>query len=60
MLQAEDVCCSIGQYWRAASLEGWKLFHDPNLTNEGGLILYSVKTFESLSYQNIYSIKDTH
>ena len=34
--QAEDVCCSIGQYWRAASLEGWKLFHDPNLKNEGG------------------------
>ena len=33
--QAEEVCCSIGQFWKAATLEGWKLFHDPNITDEG-------------------------
>ncbi|XP_065883036.1 nuclear pore complex protein Nup107-like isoform X2 [Dysidea avara] len=35
LAKAEEVCCSIGQYWKAATLEGWKLFHDPNITDEG-------------------------
>lgn len=28
--QAQDVCHEHGQAWRAATLEGWKLYHDPN------------------------------
>ena len=27
---AQDICIRVGQPWRAACLEGWKLFHDPN------------------------------
>ncbi|XP_060066692.1 nuclear pore complex protein Nup107-like [Ylistrum balloti] len=28
--EAQDICCEHGQAWRAATLEGWKLYHDPN------------------------------
>ena len=38
---AQDLCIRVGQPWRAACLEGWKLFHDPNYgkcsTGGGGL-----------------------
>ena len=27
---AQELCIKMGQAWRAAALEGWKLFHDPN------------------------------
>jgi len=27
---AQELCIRLGQPWRAATLEGWKLFHDPN------------------------------
>ncbi|XP_067027190.1 nuclear pore complex protein Nup107-like [Acropora muricata] len=33
--EAQDLCERSNQYWRAASLEGWKLWHDPNMN--GGL-----------------------
>ena len=29
-LSIQDLCIRLGQAWRAATLEGWKLFHDPN------------------------------
>ena len=29
--QAQELCIRCGQAWRAASLEGWKLYHDPNM-----------------------------
>lgn len=29
---AEEVCIHAGQSWRAALLEGWRLYHDPNYT----------------------------
>ncbi|XP_066920444.1 nuclear pore complex protein Nup107-like isoform X1 [Clytia hemisphaerica] len=28
--EAQKVCCDQGHYWRAASLDGWRLWHDPN------------------------------
>ncbi|XP_078310529.1 nuclear pore complex protein Nup107-like [Crassostrea virginica] len=28
--KAQEVCKSHGQAWRAATLEGWRLYHDPN------------------------------
>ena len=28
---AQEICEQSGQPWRAATLDGWKLFHDPNL-----------------------------
>ncbi|GFR89080.1 nuclear pore complex protein Nup107-like [Elysia marginata] len=28
--KAQNLCQACGQPWRAASLEGWRLFHDPN------------------------------
>ena len=30
-VMAQELCVKCGQPWRAASLEGWKLSHDPNL-----------------------------
>jgi len=33
--QAQQLCKHCGQPWRAATLEGWKLFHNPNLNVEG-------------------------
>lgn len=32
-VQAQRLCKRCGQAWRAATLEGWKLYHDPNLTS---------------------------
>uniref|UniRef100_A0A8C9Y1Q8 Nuclear pore complex protein n=1 Tax=Sander lucioperca TaxID=283035 RepID=A0A8C9Y1Q8_SANLU len=32
--EAQRLCKRCGQAWRAATLEGWKLYHDPNRTSE--------------------------
>ncbi|XP_055506801.1 nuclear pore complex protein Nup107 [Leucoraja erinacea] len=39
--KAQRLCERCGQAWRAATLEGWKLYHDPNL--DGGSTLESVE-----------------
>ncbi|KAK7896800.1 hypothetical protein WMY93_022125 [Mugilogobius chulae] len=31
---AQRLCKRCGQAWRAATLEGWNLYHDPNLTSD--------------------------
>uniref|UniRef100_A0A1A8K8U8 Nuclear pore complex protein n=1 Tax=Nothobranchius kuhntae TaxID=321403 RepID=A0A1A8K8U8_NOTKU len=31
--EAQRLCRRCGQAWRAATLEGWKLYHDPNMTS---------------------------
>ncbi|XP_062852985.1 nuclear pore complex protein Nup107 [Trichomycterus rosablanca] len=31
--EAQRLCKRCGQAWRAATLEGWKLYHDPNIKN---------------------------
>lgn len=34
--EAQKLCCDQGHYWRAATLDGWRLWHDPNFfTNDG-------------------------
>lgn len=33
--KAQKTCLDCGQAWRAATLEGWKLFHDPNFEGLG-------------------------
>ncbi|XP_045190526.2 nuclear pore complex protein Nup107-like [Mercenaria mercenaria] len=33
--KAQKMCLDCGQAWRAATLEGWKLFHDPNFEGLG-------------------------
>ncbi|XP_077325299.1 nuclear pore complex protein Nup107 [Lithobates pipiens] len=35
--EAQRLCKRCGQSWRAATLEGWKLYHDPNITGGGEL-----------------------
>ncbi|KAM4036684.1 nuclear pore complex protein Nup107 [Anomaloglossus baeobatrachus] len=35
--EAQRLCKRCGQAWRAATLEGWKLYHDPNITSGGEL-----------------------
>lgn len=35
--EAQRLCKRCGQAWRAATLEGWKLYHDPNITQGGEL-----------------------
>ena len=33
--QAQELCIKCGQAWRAATMEGWKLYHNPNSNNKG-------------------------
>ncbi|XP_013888337.1 nuclear pore complex protein Nup107 [Austrofundulus limnaeus] len=40
--EAQRLCKRCGQAWRAATLEGWKLYHDPNMTS-GSLELQPVE-----------------
>ncbi|XP_068611124.1 nuclear pore complex protein Nup107 [Brachionichthys hirsutus] len=40
--EAQRLCKRCGQAWRAATLEGWKLYHDPNVTS-GGVELQPVE-----------------
>lgn len=32
MEEAQDICMHCGHPWKAALLEGWRLYHDPNLS----------------------------
>lgn len=32
--EAQKLCCDQGHFWRAATLDGWRLWHDPNYFNE--------------------------
>ena len=41
--QAQELCEKSNQYWRAVSLEGWKLWHDPNMN--GGTKGTQISTF---------------
>uniref|UniRef100_A0A4W3IDI9 Nuclear pore complex protein n=1 Tax=Callorhinchus milii TaxID=7868 RepID=A0A4W3IDI9_CALMI len=47
--EAQRLCKRCGQAWRAASLEGWKLYHDPNLN--GGMMLQPV---EGNAYRSVW------
>ncbi|XP_006886166.1 PREDICTED: nuclear pore complex protein Nup107 [Elephantulus edwardii] len=49
--EAQRLCKRCGQAWRAASLEGWKLYHDPNIN--GGMELEPV---EGNPYRCIWKI----
>uniref|UniRef100_A0A8C2VLJ3 Nuclear pore complex protein n=1 Tax=Chinchilla lanigera TaxID=34839 RepID=A0A8C2VLJ3_CHILA len=49
--EAQRLCKRCGQAWRAATLEGWKLYHDPNL--HGGAELEPV---EGNPYRRIWKI----
>nr|XP_057934164.1 nuclear pore complex protein Nup107 isoform X2 [Doryrhamphus excisus] len=40
--EAQRLCTRCGQAWRASTLEGWKLYHDPNVTS-GSLELQPVE-----------------
>lgn len=33
--EATKVCSKVGQLWRAATFEGWRLYHDPNMEQLG-------------------------
>ncbi|XP_072123649.1 nuclear pore complex protein Nup107 isoform X1 [Mobula birostris] len=47
--KAQRLCERCGQAWRAATLEGWKLYHDPNLN--GGAKL---ETVEGNPYRSVW------
>ncbi|KFO24760.1 Nuclear pore complex protein Nup107 [Fukomys damarensis] len=49
--EAQRLCKRCGQSWRAATLEGWKLYHDPNIN--GGAELEPV---EGNPYRRIWKI----
>lgn len=49
--EAQRLCKRCGQAWRAATLEGWKLYHDPNIS--GGTELEPV---EGNPYRCIWKI----
>ncbi len=42
-LQAQKLCKRCGQTWRAATLEGWRLYHDPNYESSMGEPLLPVE-----------------
>ena len=50
--QAQRVCTKVGQMWRAATLAGWQLYHDPNVDElgPGG----SVQSVEGNQYRDIW------
>ena len=39
--QAQELCVECKQPWRATTLEGWKLYHDPNLNKSVFTVLLS-------------------
>nr|XP_003224660.1 PREDICTED: nuclear pore complex protein Nup107 [Anolis carolinensis]XP_008114805.1 PREDICTED: nuclear pore complex protein Nup107 [Anolis carolinensis]XP_016851349.1 PREDICTED: nuclear pore complex protein Nup107 [Anolis carolinensis] len=49
--EAQRLCKRCGQAWRAATLEGWKLYHDPNVN--GGTELEPV---EGNPYRSIWKM----
>jgi len=51
-IQAQRVCTKIGQMWRAATLAGWQLYHDPNVDElgRGG----SVQSVEGNQYRDVW------
>lgn len=51
-IQAQRVCAKIGQMWRAATLAGWQLYHDPNVEElgQGG----SIQLVEGNQYRDIW------
>ncbi|XP_063111178.1 nuclear pore complex protein Nup107 isoform X3 [Cavia porcellus] len=51
--EAQRLCKRCGQAWRAATLEGWKLYHDPNINGEIGAELEPV---EGNPYRRIWKI----
>nr|DBA31102.1 TPA: hypothetical protein GDO54_007008 [Pyxicephalus adspersus] len=47
--EAQRLCKRCGQSWRAATLEGWKLYHDPNITGVG-----EVQPVEGNPYRGVW------
>lgn len=45
------MCLHCGQAWRAATLDGWKLYHDPNLNK--GILFPSSDLTSSFSLLSI-------
>ena len=43
---AQEICEQSGQPWRAATLDGWKLFHDPNLATNVTMAASEIKPTE--------------
>ncbi|ELU05475.1 hypothetical protein CAPTEDRAFT_176040 [Capitella teleta] len=33
--EAQNLCTKVGEVWKAAAMEGWRLYHDPNLSGLG-------------------------
>ena len=46
--ESQRLCKRCGQAWRAATLEGWKLYHDPNV-NGGILVDFILRVGEYLA-----------
>lgn len=45
--EASSLCERVGQFWRAAILEGWRLYHDPNYKN-------TIATSQKVTYLNLH------
>lgn len=50
--QAQEICINYGQSWRAATLEGWILYHDSNF--ESTNIHDTVKPVEGNLYRDVW------
>ena len=51
-VQAQKLCSKCGQSWRAATLEGWRLFHDPNYDKSGA----SLVPVEGNPYRDVWKV----
>ena len=49
------MCIRGGQPWRAATLEGWRLYHDPNFESEvNSTDMSTVQSVEGNSYRDVW------
>uniref|UniRef100_A0A671LF53 Nuclear pore complex protein n=1 Tax=Sinocyclocheilus anshuiensis TaxID=1608454 RepID=A0A671LF53_9TELE len=49
--EAQRLCKRCGQAWRAATLEGWKLYHDPNINGD---IFNETRCFKKFCFVLLY------
>lgn len=51
---ALELCHRCGQLWRAATLEGWRLHHDPNFYNTNSLNDSCLNSVEGNAYRDVW------
>ncbi|EEB10806.1 Nuclear pore complex protein Nup107, putative [Pediculus humanus corporis] len=53
---AQSACAHAGQSWRAALLEGWRLYHDPNYSAKNNQVQREPLPVEGNPYRDIWKL----